>query len=143
MPDDLPITADLTIPGEELSFSAARSGGPGGQHVNKTSSKVILSWDLSTSQAVDDSVRNKLAERLASRLTREGVLKVHVDTERSQHRNRELARARLVAMISEALHEDPERRKTRIPRSQKKRRLENKRRRGETKRGRKKPGPED
>jgi ribosome-associated protein len=139
MPDDLPITDHLIIPGDELTLTAARASGPGGQHVNKTSSKVILSWDLANSRAVDDVVRNKLLDRLSSRITRDGILPIHVDSERSQHRNRELARARLVALINDALHEDPKRRPTRIPRSQKKRRLENKRRRSETKKARQKP----
>ncbi len=143
MPDDLPIDDDLIIPGDELTLTAARASGPGGQHVNKTSSKVILSWDLANSQAIDDAVRNKLLDRLSSRVTRDGILPIHVDTERSQHRNRELACARLVALINDALHENPERRPTKIPRSQKKRRLETKLRRGERKKRRQKPRMED
>lgn len=134
MPDDLPITPDLTIPATELWFTASRASGPGGQHVNKTSSRVTLHWDLSASAVLDGQVCERLLEALASRLTREGVLRVSVETERSQHRNREIARERLAALVRDALREPTPRRPTRVPASSRRRRVNDKREVGRKKR---------
>ena len=128
MSDDLTIHADLVIPGGELWFTASRAGGPGGQHVNKTSSRVTLHWDLAASAVVDDETRETLRTALSNRLTRDGVLQVSVETERSQHRNREIARERLAALVRGALAEQAPRRATRVPASSRRRRLDEKRR---------------
>ncbi len=143
MSDDLPINARLTIPGTELWFTASRASGPGGQHVNKTSSRVTLHWDLASSTAVDDPVRATLRTALASRLTRDGVLRVSVETERSQYRNREIARERLAELVRSALAVQAPRRPTRVPASSRRRRLDEKKRRGKKKQLRGKVKAED
>jgi ribosome-associated protein len=139
MEEDLTINETLVIPGAELGFTASRASGPGGQHVNKTSSRVTLQWDVAGSTLLTSRQRELIEQRLASRLTRDGVLQVHAEGSRSQHRNRELARERLVELVAGALHTDPPRRATRTPRGVHRRRVANKRKRGETKRMRKAP----
>lgn len=139
MDEDLQVTAALVIPATELSWTASRSGGPGGQHVNKTSSKVTLRWALAESTAVRPDQMLLLEERLGNRITSEGALVVHVESERSQLRNRQLARAKLAELVAAALHVDKPRKRTRVSRAAKKRRVEAKRRRGEKKALRKKP----
>ncbi len=143
MEPDLPIDDALTIPGVELSFEATRAGGPGGQHVNKTSTAVQLSWSIDGSAVLTERQRQRLLERLAPRLTRHGVLRVRVESERSQRRNRDEARDRLAALVRDALRELPRRRPTRVPLGARRRRLERKRRRAAIKRLRTSPGEED
>jgi len=139
MEEPLTVRDDLVIPGDELWFTASRSGGPGGQHVNKTSSRVTLHWSVATSTALDEPRRARLLAKLAGRLTAEGVLAIDVDTERSQHRNRELARERLAALVDEALRIPRRRVPTRATRASQRRRLSEKARRGDTKRSRQRP----
>ena len=100
MEEELQIKEDVIIPGSELNFTASRSGGPGGQHVNKTSSKVTLHWNAATTCALDGPARDRMIERLQPRLTSDGVLNINVDEERSQHRNRQIARSRLKEIVA-------------------------------------------
>ncbi len=139
MADDLPVRPGLRIPGAELSFSAARSGGPGGQHANKTSSRVTLRWDVRASVALTGVQRARLLERLATRLDQGQVLAVSVDDSRSQHRNREIARERLAKLVRQALHVPKARRATRPSAGARRRRLESKRQRGAVKKLRRTP----
>ena len=139
MTDDVRVDASLTIPGDELVIRASRAGGPGGQHVNTTSSRIELRWDVRTSRAPDDAQRSRLLERLASRLTADGVLVLHASEHRSQLRNREAAVARLRTLVADALVEPEERRATRPSRAAKRRRLDEKRVRGRTKELRRRP----
>jgi ribosome-associated protein len=132
--EDVPVGRGVVIPGHELVVRTSRSGGPGGQHVNTTDSRVELRWDVAGSTALDDAQRTRLRERLASRLTDDGVLVLHVDEHRSQHRNRDAARARLRDLVAAALTPPRPRRPTRRTRASVERRLEAKRRRGERKR---------
>jgi ribosome-associated protein len=143
MEKDLPIRDGIAIPGAELRFTASRSGGPGGQHVNTTSSRVTLHWDLAGTTALDPWRRARVMRRLRSRMTRSGEIQIHVEDERSQHRNREIARERLAELIREALRPRKRRVRTRVPAAQRKRRLEHKRRRAETKRRRRRPVDND
>ena len=131
--NDLWVSAELTIPAQELSMRACRSGGPGGQHVNKTNTKVQLSWSLTTSEALTDEQRALLLTKLQGRLNRQGVITCSVDEHRSQARNIEEARARLCALVSRALIKPKERRPTRRTRASKERRLRAKRQRSEIK----------
>lgn len=133
MSDDLPVTPGLTLPGDELEEVASRGGGPGGQHVNKTSTRISLRWNLLRSRAPTDAQRGLLLERLGSRLTSDGDLVVHVDSHRSQLRNREEARARLASVLAASLQRDPPRRPTRPTRSSETKRRETKLRRGRVK----------
>ncbi len=136
--EDLPVTESLTIPGRELRVSFARSGGPGGQNVNKVETKVELRWRPGESSVLSDEDRARLLERLARRLTGDGDLIVSSSRTRDQARNREDARRRLAAIVAEALERPKKRRPTRPTREARRRRLEEKRRRAELKAARKK-----
>lgn len=137
--DDLRIDRRHVIPASELEMRASRSGGPGGQGVNTTSSAVEIRWDLANSEAVTDRERERVMRQLGTRVTKEGVLIVQASDERSQHRNRELARERLAQMVATAIRPPKYRKKTKPSRSQKRKRLEAKRRRSEVKQLRKDP----
>jgi ribosome-associated protein len=136
MEDDLYVRHDLTIPGAELDWSASRSSGAGGQHVNKTSTRVTLEWPISTSEAVTEVQRARIQEKLANRINADGLLLVHVEDARSQWRNRQLARERLADLVRGALHIPKPRKPTKIPRGVQEARLEDKRHRSATKRSR-------
>jgi ribosome-associated protein len=137
--DDVRISPSLTIPGNELEIRTARSSGPGGQGVNTTDSKVELRWDIGASQVLDDAQRDRLLDRLASRIVGDTVLVIRSSEHRSQHRNREAATARLQAIVGEAVRPPKRRRRTRPTRASKERRLRAKQRRSELKRLRKPP----
>jgi ribosome-associated protein len=141
VPDALPVRAGLTIPGDELHETASRAGGPGGQNVQKTSTRVSLRWSLATSRALDPALRARLLARLCSRLTRDGELLVHAEDTRSQAQNRALARARLAALVRAALVERRPRRPTRPGRAARARRVDTKRARGEAKQRRRRVRP--
>jgi len=133
---DLPVQPGLVIPGPELREAASRSGGPGGQHVNKTSTRVSLRWNALESAALDPAQRARLLRRLGGRLTRSGDLVVHARRHRSRARNRELARERLAELVRDALATRRPRRPTRAGRAARERGLAAKRRRGSLKRAR-------
>ena len=141
--DDLDIKEGVTIPGYELWFTATRSGGPGGQHANKTSSAVTIHWVPSHSGVFDVQTKQHLVSRLANRLTNEGELQISSREERSQHRNRDIARQRMAEVIARALKPKKRRKRTRPPSYVHKRRVENKRRRSEIKKMRKDPSTKD
>ncbi len=133
----MPIVLDsIIIPDAELEFSATRSSGPGGQHVNKVSTCVTVSFDVAGAPCLPEAARARLLERLAPRLTREGVLRVSVQDTRSQAANKELAVERLGALLRAALARPKPRRPTRPTRASRQRRLEAKKRRGAVKQGR-------
>lgn len=135
-PRDLRVRADLLIPATELREAASRSGGPGGQHVNKTSTRVSLRWNVRKSAAPSDAQRERIEARLSTRLTRGGDLVVHCDGTRSQSRNRELARERLAELVAGALARRKARRPTRPSKASRERRVEAKTRRASVKRTR-------
>jgi ribosome-associated protein len=143
MEDSLYVCDGVVIPGGELEVAASRSGGPGGQHVNKTSTRITLRWNLVASAALSLDQKRLLADKLAARLTILGELVIHADEHRSQHMNRESARARLADLIREGLKVAPRRIPTRPTGGAKRRRLAGKRRRAEVKRGRQAPGADD
>jgi ribosome-associated protein len=143
MEDALPVNDDITLPGNELWFTASRSGGPGGQHVNTTSSRVILHWNVETTAALTPAERARVMQRLAGRITGEGVLTVTVDSERSQRTNLRIARERLAALLADTLHEPRERIPTKIPRRAKEQRLRDKTRRNAVKQLRMSPKADD
>jgi ribosome-associated protein len=132
----LRIADGLEIPDDELTFTASRSGGPGGQHVNKTSSRVTLRFDVVHSPSLPDDVRTKLVEVLSSRIAADGTLWVVCQASRSQFANRKTAHARLEALLAQALVPVAPRFETKIPRAEKRRRIESKKRRGGIKRAR-------
>lgn len=126
MPDDLPITPDLSIPRHELTARATRSGGPGGQHVNTSSTRIEITWNVRTSAAPSEEQRARLLEKLGRRLDAEGTLRVVASDSRSQRQNRERAEARLAETVRRALRVPKPRRKTRPSRAANERRLEEK-----------------
>lgn len=101
------ITKSLTIPFLELSFSASRSSGPGGQHVNRSATKVALWWGVTNSSCLSEPQRQLLLTRLASRLDGNGGLRIVAGNHRSQFRNRQAAIDRLKAVVARALKEPP------------------------------------
>ena len=137
--EDLIINENVTIPGEQLSWTAVTSGGPGGQNVNKVATKVQLRWQLSESSALPDWARERLVALAGRKIDQAGNLLIPSSTTRSQERNLELARERLAALIREALDRPKRRRPTRPSQAAKRRRVETKRRVSEKKIGRKRP----
>ena len=126
----------LTIPEDEISYVASRSAGPGGQHVNKVNSRVTLVFDLQGSVSLTEAQKERLRERLATRISKAGELRVSAQRERSQVLNRQRAREVFCDLVRQALERQTPRRPTRVPKSSKRRRLTDKKRRGEVKKGR-------
>lgn len=140
MADSIPVSNRFAIPGSELDFQASRSGGPGGQHANTTSSRIQLRWNVRSSPSLSEGRREILLDRLSNRIDQDGVLQVTVDTHRSQHRNREEAAERLADLVRDALRPRKKRKKTRRTRASNEKRLKKKKRRGRLKKLR---GPVD
>lgn len=138
MPDDDPldIAPDLRLPRAELEYRASRSGGPGGQHVNTSSTRVEVWWDIAASPSLSESQRTHLLARLAPRLDGGGRLRLVSAGSRSQFRNREDVTERLREVVARALEVPKPRKRTRPSRAAKAARLEAKRRRSATKRER-------
>ena len=136
--DDRALTVNdrLRLPRAELEFRASRSGGPGGQHVNTSSTRVELLWNVRSSTALDDAQRAILLEKLASRIDGQGMVRVVASDSRSQRQNRERAEERLAALLREALVVRKKRRPTKPSRASKEERLTQKKKRGERKRNR-------
>jgi ribosome-associated protein len=130
---DLLLAGGNRIPASELVEQASRSGGPGGQHVNTSSTRVTLRWNLRETRGLRPEARARALARLATRLTRSGELVLHADSHRSRRRNQQDARERLQAMVAEALVVEKPRRATKPTRASRGRRLDAKRRRGESK----------
>jgi ribosome-associated protein len=134
--DVVVINETLSVPESELQFRFSTGGGPGGQHVNKTATRVTLLFDVANTPSLDEETRVRLLDRLASRLDRRGLLHIDVQDSRSQWQNRMMAIARFQKVLADALMEQPERRPTRPTRQSREERLEEKRRRSEVKRNR-------
>jgi len=130
----LPITDDLYLPRAELSYRASRAGGPGGQHVNTSSTRVELVWDVAGSPTLTEAQRALVLEKLANRISGEGVLLLAEGGSRSQHQNKEAVTERLQELLREALHVPKPRKKTRPTRAAREERLRDKKLRSETKR---------
>ena len=124
---------------KELEFQFALSGGPGGQHVNKTETKVIITWKPSSSEVFSDSQKQLIEDKLASRINSEGELKLSVAKTRSQLQNKKLAVSMLEELLKKALHRPKKRVKTKPLRSSKLKRLQKKKQHSDKKQLRKKP----
>ncbi|SFZ89644.1 ribosome-associated protein [Flaviramulus basaltis] len=124
---------------QELTFKAIRSSGAGGQHVNKVSSKVELSFNLNASEGLTDFQKQRIQRKLKSRLTNEGVLILQCGESRSQHKNKELVIKRFIELIKVSLIVPKKRIPTKVPKSVIKKRLKNKRNLSDKKANRKKP----
>lgn len=128
---------DFQIPDAELSFRATRSGGPGGQHVNQTSTRVEVRWQVTTSPSLTEAQRERLLEKLSSRIDSRGYIRIVADERRSQLRNREAAVSRLNELVQAALKKPKPRKKTKPPASANRKRLDEKRQRSIQKQQRK------
>lgn len=137
------ITGTLRIPEGELSFTASRSSGAGGQHVNKVNTRVILRFDVGRSSSLSEGQKRRIRQRLHTRITREGVVWVACGRHRSQAANRREATERFALLIRDALRRRTPRRKTTPSAGVRRRRLEQKQRRGELKRTRARVRAED
>lgn len=133
------ITRTLSIPEEEIELSFARSGGPGGQHVNTSATKVELRFDVAGSPSLSEEQRARLLQRLASRLTNDGVLILFASDHRSQTRNRDAAIDRFAEVLRDALKTPRIRKPTRPSRASKERRLDAKKQHSDKKRLRQNP----
>ena len=129
----LQVTPAIAIDEDELEESFVRASGPGGQNVNKVSSAVQLRFDMAASPNLPDPVKERLARIAGQKLTKDGVIVLTADRFRDQARNREDARARLVAMIEAATHVPKPRRATKPTRASKEKRMDSKTKRGAVK----------
>ena len=124
---------------KELSFKAIRSSGAGGQHVNKVSSKIELTFDLENSNELTDEQKQLLTKKLATKLSKENVLLLQCDESRSQHKNKEIAISRFLEVIKVGLHVPKKRKATKPTKTAIKKRLKSKKKLSEKKNTRKKP----
>ena len=133
----------FTIPESELEFRVSRAGGPGGQHVNKTSTRVEARWDVARTPLLSEPERHRVLQKLANRIGADGILRVVADDRRSLMRNRLAAIQRLVELVDAARRAPKPRKPTKPTRAAKTARLNAKRQRSDTKRERSHPGWED
>jgi ribosome-associated protein len=127
------INSMVAIPLDELRYRTTRSGGPGGQHVNKTETQVELLFDVAHSPSLNDQQRQRIMSKLKNLIDQEGVLHLTAQSERSQLRNREVVTARFQEVLAAALHVPKKRRPTKPTAASKTRRIESKKRRGQIK----------
>ena len=137
--DGIRVNDSILIPRSELVMRATRSSGAGGQHVNKTSSRIEIEWNVRLSSAVNDEQKERIVSRLTSRLSDDGTLRIVASDTRSQLRNREAAEERLAETIRKALIVPKKRKPTRRPRAANEARLDEKKKHSERKRERKRP----
>ncbi len=135
MPDDFNTEALI----KELDFQTSRSGGKGGQHVNKTETRVQVFFDVEASQVLTEEQKARLLVKGKNHISSEGILQMVCEAGRSQADNRQEAIEKLLKFIKTALKPEKKRKKTRVPRKEKNKRLENKRKRADKKQKRKPP----
>jgi len=134
--DGIRVTQTVVIPRSELVVRATRSGGPGGQHVNTSSTRIEITWDVMRTRALSEDERQRVVTRLGARVSEEGTVRVVASDSRSQRQNRERAESRLSDLIRRALAVPKARKRTRVPRGAVEARLEHKRHLRERKRQR-------
>lgn len=127
---------------QELQFKAVRSSGAGGQHVNKVSTKVELTFNVNDSAALSEDEKNRISKKLSSKLTKDGMLLLQEDKTRSQHKNKELVIKRFLDLLQEALKVPKKRKKTKPSKASVEKRLKTKRISSQKKVNRGKPGLE-
>jgi ribosome-associated protein len=132
----IPVTASIALDERDLEERFIRAAGPGGQNVNKVSSAVELRFRLGGHTVLPDDVRARLERLAGRRLTLDGEIVIRADEHRTQERNRDAALTRLLTLVREAIPRPKPRTKTRVPRAERQRRLDHKKRRGDIKSGR-------
>ncbi len=137
------VTRSLVIPEDEIRLEFTTSGGPGGQHANKSSTRAVLVWNVDSSRALGPRQRARVKGKLRHRIDSSGNLRLASDAHRSQLRNREAVRERLANVVEAALRPEKKRIGTAPTRASKERRLAAKKTRSEVKRARKAPRPDD
>ncbi len=130
MKHDIPIKNGIVIPGHEVEITASRSGGAGGQHVNKTSTRITVRWNVKTTSALTDEQKERVLAKLESHLTADGDLIIHSSESRSQDQNKRMALDRLAYQVRAALHVPKKRMATKVSKGAKETRLQSKSRRG-------------
>jgi ribosome-associated protein len=135
--DDLAVTRSVRVPRRELDVSFSTSGGAGGQHANRNATRVELRFDVASSEALSSAQRERVLAKVGPQI------RVVADDERSQARNRDIAEQRFVERLREALYVERKRKATRPTKGSQRRRVDAKKRRGQTKRQRRKPGRDD
>lgn len=143
MKNDLHIKNGIVIPGYELEITASRAGGPGGQHVNKTDTRITVRWNVQKTSALDEKQKERVLQNLQSRLTNDGELIIHNSASRSQEQNRQMALVQLAAAVKQALYIPKKRMATRVSKAAKESRLQSKIYRGNIKKMRGKKFEED
>jgi ribosome-associated protein len=143
MKDNLSIKNGISIPDNELEITASRSGGPGGQHVNKSDTRITVRWNIKKTVALNEKQKERVLENLQSRVTSDGDFIIHSSESRSQKQNKESALARLAKEIRKALYVPKKRMKTRVPKSAKESRLREKTHKSKTKKLRSKKSEDD
>jgi ribosome-associated protein len=138
MKHDVPVKNGITIPEHEIEISTSRSGGPGGQHVNTTNTRITVRWNIPNSNALTHEQKERVLEKLQTRLTTEGDLVIHHSTGRSQLQNKELALKQLADTVRNALHVPKKRMATRVSKAVKEARQQAKTRHSAIKKMRKK-----
>ncbi len=123
------INETVNIPDDELTFTASRSSGPGGQYVNKVNTRITLWFDVGESSSLSDDQKNRIKTHLSTRISKTGMLRIVAQNSRSQLTNKEVATQRFVALIREALQENPPRKKTRTPLKARQQRIDEKKHR--------------
>jgi ribosome-associated protein len=130
------ITDQLSIPKDELNFTASRSSGPGGQHVNKVSTRVTLRFDVTNSPSLTTEQKHLIFDHLATRISKKGVLRVVCQKTRSQAANKALALERFIDFLQQALRPTVQRKPTKISAAAKQKRIDEKKKRSRVKRER-------
>lgn len=126
MSGHIPVKNGVSIPESELEITTSRAGGPGGQHVNKTDSRITVRWNVKNSAALNDLQKERVLQNLQSRLTAEGDLIIHHSSSRSQVQNKKLALEQLAKEVRKGLHIPKKRIATKVTKSAKEKRLQNK-----------------
>lgn len=134
--NDVFVKDEIVIPEHEIIIITSRSGGAGGQHVNKTESRVTIRWNVKTTSVLTDEQKDRVCKNLQSKLTNEGELVIHCSSERSQSQNKEIALKRLAEEVKRGLYIPKKRIPTKVPKAVKEARLQGKKRRGMIKKDR-------